>query len=128
MNLCIVHEVNNKFANELFAFLQHHLFLEPNCLATNYYATSIFTQKLGLEYENIHACAKGCVLFGRDHKDDVNGPKCGSVGYKDVVNKLLPMKMFCHFPIILRLQWLFKTLAMFKLMLWLSQNSSSNGL
>jgi hypothetical protein len=62
MNLCTVHKVNNKFANELFAFLQHHLFLEPNYLATNYYGARVLTQKLRLDYENIHACAKRSVL------------------------------------------------------------------
>jgi hypothetical protein len=63
MNLCTLHEVNNKFASELFAFLQHHLFLEPKCLVTNYSVERALTQKLGLDYENIHACVKGCVLF-----------------------------------------------------------------
>jgi hypothetical protein len=128
MNLCTVHEINNKSANELFALLRHHLFPKPNCLATNYYVTRALTQKLGLDYENIHACAKRCILFRGDHKDDVNCPKCASVRYKDVVSKALRMKLFRHFPIILRLQWLFKTFARFDLMLWHSHNSNSNGL
>ncbi len=128
MSLCIIHEVNNKFANELFSLLWHHLFLGPNCLATNYYAIMALTQKLGLDYENIHACVKGCVLFWGDHKDDVNCPKCGSVRYKDVVNKVLLMKMFRHFPIILRFQWPLRTPAMFELMLWHTWNSNSDDL
>jgi hypothetical protein len=77
---------------------------------------------------SIYACAKGFILFRGDHKDDVNCTKCGSVKYKDVINKVLLMKMFHHFPIILRLQWLFKTFAMFELMLWQSQNSRLDGL
>lgn len=55
------------------------------------------------------------VLFQRDHNDDVSYPKCGSVQYKDVINKVLPMKVFCHFPIVPRLQRLFRTPAMFEL-------------
>jgi ribosomal protein S27AE len=84
MNLCAVHEINNKFGDELFALLCHLLLLKPNCLVANYYAPKALTQKLGLNYENIHACVKGCILFQGDHKDDVNCPKCGSVQYKDM--------------------------------------------
>ncbi len=58
MNLCMVHGMNNKFVDELFVLLRHHLFLELNCLATNYYATRALTQKFRLNNENIHACPK----------------------------------------------------------------------
>lgn len=85
-------------------FLQHHLFHEPNCVASNYNVARVLTQKLKLDYENIHPCAKRCVLFQRDHNDDVSYPKCGSVQYKDVINKVLSMKVFCHFSIVPRLQ------------------------
>jgi hypothetical protein len=128
MNLCILHRVNNKFANELFAPLCHCLFPKPNCLAANYYVPRALTQKLGLNYENIHSCAKRCILFRGDCKDDVNCPKCGSTWYKNTLNKVLLVKMFRWFPIIPRLQWLFRTPTMPKLMLWNSQNSSLDGL
>jgi hypothetical protein len=86
------------------------------------------TQKFRLNYENIHACPKGCLFFRGDHIDDVSCPKCGSPCYKDVVNKVLFMKVFQHFPIIPRLQRLFKTPIVLKLMFWHSQNSSLDGL
>ncbi len=57
------------------------MFPELNCLVANYYVVKALTQKLGLDYENIHACAKGCILFWGDHRDNVNCPKCGSVWY-----------------------------------------------
>jgi hypothetical protein len=128
MKLCTIHEINNKIVDEFFALLWHHLLPKPNCLATNYYVARGLTQKLGLVHENIHACAKGCILFRGDHKDDVNCPKYGSAKYKDDVNNVLPMKVFHHFPIIPRLEQLFKTPTMFELMLWHPQNSSSDGL
>jgi hypothetical protein len=43
MNLCMVHKVTNRCADELFTLLQHHLLPEPNCLPTNYYATKALT-------------------------------------------------------------------------------------
>jgi len=63
MNLCTIYEVSNKFVDELLALLHSHLLLEPNCLIANYYVARALTQKLGLDYENIHVCAKRCVLF-----------------------------------------------------------------
>jgi hypothetical protein len=103
MNLCIVHGISNKFVNELFALLGHHILLEPNILLTNYYATRTLIHKFGLNYKIIHACLKGCVLFWGEHKDVESCPKCGGHRYKEGVNKVLPMKVFNHFPIILKL-------------------------
>jgi hypothetical protein len=89
-----------------------------NCLPTNYYATKALTQKLGLDYENIHACPKGCVLFQGEHRNNVTCPKCGCAHYKDVINKVLHVKVLQHFPIIPRFERLSRTPTMFKLMLW----------
>ncbi len=63
MNMCTIHGVNNKFANELFALLCHHLLHKQNYLAANYYAARALTHKLGLDYENNHACPKRCIFF-----------------------------------------------------------------
>jgi hypothetical protein len=128
MNICTIHGVSNKFANELFTLLHLHLLLEPNYLVGNYYVVRTLIRNLGLTYKNIHACVKGCVLFQRDHKDAVHCPKHGGFCYKDEVNMVLPLKMLQHFPIIPRLQRMFRTHVVFELMLWHSQNSSPNGL
>ncbi len=77
MNLCMIHEVSNNFVDELLELVHNHLLLEPNCLIANYYVATTLTQKLGLDYENTHVCVKGCVLFQREHKDDVTCPQCG---------------------------------------------------
>ncbi len=127
-NLCNVHGVSNKFANELFALLRLHLLLTDNCLPNNYYVTKTLTRISRLDYKNIHACGRRCVLYQGEYKDVVYCPKCGASPYKDEMNKLFPMKMLRHFPIILRLQRMFRTPTMSKLMLWHSQNSSQNGL
>lgn len=103
MNMCRVHGVSNKFVDELFAFLGHHLLLEPNILPANYYAIRTLTHKFGIKYKIIHACPKGCVFLQGEHKDVESCPKCGRHHCKDGVNKVLPMKVFHHFPIIPRL-------------------------
>jgi hypothetical protein len=83
MNLCIVHGVNNKFANELFTFLRLHLLLGDNCLLNNYYVAKTLTKRLILYYKNIHACSKGCILFQGTYKDCVHYAKCEAPCYKD---------------------------------------------
>ncbi len=48
MNLCTIHKVTNKFANELCTLLGLHLLLEPNCLPNNFYIAKTLTIKVGL--------------------------------------------------------------------------------
>lgn len=55
MKLCSIHGVKNKFANELFTFLQLHLLLEPNCLPNNYYAPKNIDSKIGIRLQD-HSC------------------------------------------------------------------------
>jgi hypothetical protein len=77
-----MHGVSNKFIDELFTILGHHLLLKPNILPTNYYATRILTNNFGLEYKIIYACPKGCVLFQGEHKDVESCPKVGGIVIK----------------------------------------------
>jgi hypothetical protein len=94
-----------------FSLSYDHLLLVDNCLPQNYYATKILTRQLGLDYKNIHACGKRCVLFRGEYKDVISCPKCGAPQYKDEGNKLYPVKVLKHFPIIPRLQRMFRALA-----------------
>jgi hypothetical protein len=61
MNLCTVHGISNSFADELFAILHAHLLPERNGLPKNYHAAKSLIRKLGLSYNSIHACEKGCI-------------------------------------------------------------------
>ncbi len=63
MNVCMVHGMSNKFVDELLALLHKHLLPLDNCLPPTMYAAKTLTNKVGLNYTNIHACVNGCVLF-----------------------------------------------------------------
>jgi hypothetical protein len=117
MNLCIVHGVTNKFANELFTLLCLHLLPEPNCLPNNLYIAKTLTHQLGLDYKTIHACARGCVLFSEEHQNVVNCPKCGGPCYKDEINKMFPIKVLRNFPIVPILQRMYRSPTLSQLML-----------
>ncbi len=117
MNLCTMHRINNKFVDELFTFFQLHLLLANNCLPQNYCVVKTLTRRLGLDYKNIHACGKGCVLFRGEYKNAISCPKCGAPRYKDEGNILYHVKIFKHFPTILRFQRMFRMFAMLSSML-----------
>jgi hypothetical protein len=124
MNLCTIHGVSNTFANELFAILHAYLLPQENSLPKNYHGTKSLTMKLGLSYNSIHACQKGCILFRGEHADALCCPKCEQPRYRDPERKIFPVKVLRHFPIIPRLQRMFRSPAISKLMLWHSENSS----
>jgi hypothetical protein len=125
MNLCTVHGVSNCFVDELFTILQGHLLPEENCLPKNYYVVKTLTRNLGLSYNTIHACESGCVLFRGVHADKERCPKCSKPRFKDEWRKKFPVKVLRHFPLIPRLQRLFRSPTISKLMHWHWENRSS---
>ena len=125
MNLCTVHGVTNQCANELFSILHLHILPERNTLPKSYHAAKSVTAKLGLTYNIIHACERGCVLFCGEHKDALRCLKCGGRRYKDEARRLFPLKVLRHFPIIPRLQRMYRSPAISKLLLWHAENRSN---
>lgn len=69
-----------------------------------------------------------CVVSKGPYKDSNWCPKCNCPHYNMRKTRSAYMKVFKHFPIVPRLQRMFKTLAMWELMLWHSKNSSLDGL
>jgi hypothetical protein len=125
MNLCTVHGVTNGFADEMFTILNAHMLPKENVLPKNYYAARSLTGKLGLSYNSIHACDKGCVLFRGEHTQATHCPKCGGPRFMDETRRKIPVKVLRHFPLIPRLQRMFRSQSISKLMLWHSENKSN---
>jgi ribosomal protein S27AE len=75
-----------------------------------------------LAYNTIHACQSGCVLFRRELANEKNCPKCGKPRYKDQVRKKFPVKVLRYFPIISRVQRMFRSPAISELLLWHKEN------
>jgi hypothetical protein len=124
LNLCTVHVVNNCFVDELFSILHAHLLPDGNSLPKNHYAARTLTKKLGLAYTSIHACESGCVLFRGEYANETTCPKCRSSRFKDQKRKKFPVKVLRHFPVIPRLQRLFRSPTISRLMRWHSENRS----
>ncbi len=63
LNLRIVHRVNDVFMDELFSLLCKELLPKGNKMPINTYEAFKLIKTLGLNYDLIHACPNGCVLF-----------------------------------------------------------------
>jgi hypothetical protein len=124
MNLYKVHGVSNNFADELFTILLWHLLPEGNCLPRNHYTAKTLTNKLGLTYNSIHACAKGCVLFRGEYAEAKRCPKYNGPRFSDGERKMYPVKVLRHFSIIPRFQRMFWSPGISKLMRWHAENAS----
>ena len=125
MTLCTIHGVSNKFADQLFALISLHLLPGENHLPKNYHAAKSLIRKLGLNYNTIHACEGGCVLFIGPY---VHCPKCNKPRYKDSEKKKRPCKVLRHFPLIPRLKRMFRSPVISELMVWHSKNKSTDGM
>ncbi|GKD88848.1 hypothetical protein Tco_1364355 [Tanacetum coccineum] len=90
-------------------------------LPLSYYAIKKTFKMIGLRYESIHACVKDCFLFRGDANKDVHFCLvCNTSIWKDsnTPGKKVPKKVLRYFPIIPRLQRLYKYSHTAKEMTW----------
>ncbi len=76
MNLVTTYGVTNVFVHELFTLLRVDLFPKDNNLPKSLYHAKKVMKRLGLNYNNIHACCNGCVLFKGELNTATTCPKC----------------------------------------------------
>ncbi|GJT88153.1 reverse transcriptase domain-containing protein [Tanacetum coccineum] len=90
-------------------------------LPPSYYAIKKTFKTIGLGYESIHACVNDCFLFRGDANKDVHFcPVCNISRWKDsnTLGKKVSKKALRYFPIIPRLQRLYKSSHTAKEMTW----------
>jgi hypothetical protein len=92
LNLKIVHGVSNVLIDELFSLLQE-LLPKGNKMSTTSYETLKLIKTLGSNYDSIHACPNGCVLFRDRLKQSEMCPKCSSNKFVDGL-QAIPWKVF----------------------------------
>ena len=76
MNMCTVFGVSNKFSDELFRFLAVDLLPPRKKLPGIYYAARKSIRRLGLNYNNVHACPNGCILYKDEYGALNSCPQC----------------------------------------------------
>jgi hypothetical protein len=63
MNCCHNHGTSNVFITKLLGLLKKNILPNPNTLPSFEYETSSTMKQLGLAYNAIDVCVKGCMLF-----------------------------------------------------------------
>ncbi|GKA12693.1 retrovirus-related pol polyprotein from transposon 17.6 [Tanacetum coccineum] len=108
--------------NEMLEFFQNVFPISKGFkLPPSYYAIKKTFKTIGLGYESIHACEHDCCLFRGDNNKDLDFcPVCNTSRWKDsnTPGKKVPKKVLRYFPIIPRLQRLYKSSHTAKEMIW----------
>ena len=116
LNCFAVFGVSNAFADELLQLL-HILLPSDNYLPRSHYEARKYVVKLGLSYNNIHACRNGCCLFRKELQDAQSCPKCNVPRYKSESSRI-PCKILRHFPLIPRLKRMYRCKRLAELKKW----------
>ncbi|GJU35181.1 pyruvate kinase [Tanacetum coccineum] len=115
-------KLTDSIFNEMLEFFQHVFPTTKGYkLPPSYYAIKKTFKTIGLGYESIHACVNDCFLFRGDNNKDVHFcPVCKTSRWKDsnTPGKKVPKKVLRYFPIIPRLQRLYKSSHTAKEMTW----------
>jgi hypothetical protein len=94
LNFCQTHGTSNAFISELLRLLKNSILPTPNTSPSSKYETSHMLKKLGLAYNVINVCIKGCMLFRGAHANVDHCVHCGEPQYK------WARKVFRHFPLV----------------------------
>lgn len=105
---------------------------KDNQLITSMYTINKFLKRFNLNYKYIHACVNDCCLFTKENADAQVCPTCQSSRWKQNQHtkdllKGQPAKLLRYFPIILRLQRMFRTKETIENVKWHSTNKSMDG-
>ena len=127
VNCCKTHGVSNSFMNELLMLLSMSILPQGNCLPKTEYEASKILRRLGLQYNMIHACPKGCCLFKGDLEDADKCPVCDHDRYRMCGRSRVPTLILRHFPLIPQLQRMFSSKRLSKLNVWHHFHKSQDG-
>ncbi|GKA85230.1 hypothetical protein Tco_0806884 [Tanacetum coccineum] len=115
-------KLTDSIFNEMLEFLQHVFpTMKRYKLPPSYYAINKTFKTIVLGYESIQACVNDFFLFRGDNNKDVHFcPVCKMSRWKDsnTSGKKVPKKVLRYFPIIPRLQCLYKSSHTAKQMTW----------
>jgi hypothetical protein len=104
INMAVIHGVSNAYVDELLKYVATVLLPQGNMLPPSHYEAKKLIRKLGLNYNIIHACPAGHILYRNEHKNLESCPKAGC-GLSRFISRstCIPAKVIQHFPLIPRL-------------------------
>lgn len=127
LNVCRTYKVTNACINELLHLFSKIILPSPNSFPTSEKIATAMLTRLGLKYDSIDACEKGCVLFRHQYVGMETCPICQATRYKRVGLSQVPKKVLRHFPLVPRLRRMFSTPEIATFMTWHGENISNDG-
>lgn len=128
LTICKAHGVSNACVDELMKALSCQILPQPNTLPPSERQATRLLRALGLGYNLIHACMRGCVLFRGVYAGLNRCPTCQTPRFYKRGRDKKPVRVLRHFPLIPRLRRMFGTEYLCKLMTWWSDNRSADGI
>ncbi|XP_043694262.1 uncharacterized protein LOC122644969 [Telopea speciosissima] len=98
---------------------------QNNTLPNSLYEAKKMLKDLGLSYNMIDACPKDCMLYWKDASNEKSCLKCGASRYTP--KSKAPTKTLRHFPLIPRLQRLYKSSVTSSEMRWHKDGRMDDG-
>lgn len=127
MNMCTVFRVSNRFVDELLRFLAADLLPPDNKLPRTHYEARKSINGLGLNYNNIHACPDGCVLYDDENALLTSCPKCSKSRWVDNTNGV-PTKVIRNFPLIPCLKRMWRSIEITHMLTGYMKHVSNDGI
>ena len=131
-NLFSVHSTTSRFVEDLLAGLHKYFLPANNSLPKTKYGLTNLLGRFGLDFVNIDACIRGCVLFRKNKAGiDLSGldhcPRCQEPRFRDMRRRLCPRKILRQFPVIPHLQRTYRSPSLSELQLWHEEHKSTDG-
>jgi len=127
LNICGQHNVPNVCVTELLSLVSKIVLPKDNIAPRSHYEAKSLVTTLGLNYEAIHACPKGHMLFRGQYAKADKCHICQSSRYLKRGKSLIPAKVLRHFPIAPRLLRMYKIQKIAELQTWTANNQSPDG-
>lgn len=106
-----------------------HILPKDNEMPSDRARAKSILQSIGLDYISYHACPKDCILFRQEYEGLDTCPHCLSSRFRsDVQGTRVPAKVLRHFPIIPRIQMMFKCKSIASLMSWHQTTRSTDNI
>ncbi|GKA47033.1 hypothetical protein Tco_0739916 [Tanacetum coccineum] len=122
LNLKGKYGASDKFFTELLGLIKKMLPAGNEMVEKTYQAKKVM-RLMGSGYKKIHVCINNCLLYWKNDKDLTECRTCGTSRWKvdnktKKVYKNIPAKVMWYFPIIPRLQRLFKIESISEDLIW----------
>ena len=127
LTICKIHGVSNACVDELMKALSSQILPQPNTLPASERQATRLLRTLGLGYNIIHACIRGCILYRGDYAELNRCPTCRAPRFYKRGRDKKPVRVLRHFPLIPRLRRMFGTEYLSQCMTWWSENLSTDG-